>query len=57
MTCSPCRTGEDALPQMWMNSPRSFRHSSLPLKSRHKRPADPRLAMTRSPSVAQVEEP
>src|SRR5262245_39352949 len=56
-TRSPCKTGDDALPQMWICSPRSFRHRSLPLKSRHNRPADPRLAMTRSPSVAQVADP
>src|SRR4051812_24839415 len=42
---------------MWICSPRSFRHSSFPWKSRHNRPADPRLATTRSPSVAQVAEP
>src|SRR5262245_42471425 len=40
-----------------MVSPRSFRQSSLPAKSRHKRPADPRLAITRSPSVTQVADP
>src|SRR5262249_28151871 len=49
---SPCRIGEEALPQTCSSLPRFFFHSSLPAKSEQYMPGEPKLTTTRSPSVA-----